>query len=53
MDADRNGAREAQIAAYAFMFLFLSALGLMAMSDANTRPGNPHVMMMAAIPVDE
>ena len=53
MDADRNGAREAKIAAYAFMFLFLFALGLMAMSDANTRPGNPHVRMMAAISIDE
>jgi len=52
MDADQNGAREAQIAAYAFMFLFLSALGLMAISDTNMRPGNPHVMI-AAISVDE
>jgi hypothetical protein len=47
MDADRNGAREAYIAAHAFLFLFLSVLGLMALSDANIRPGNPYVTMVA------
>ena len=51
MDTDRNGAREARIAAYAFLFLFQSSLGMMAMSDANTRPGNPNVTM-AALTVD-
>jgi hypothetical protein len=51
MDADRNGSREAYIAAHAFLFLFLFAMGLTAMSDANTRPGNPYVTM-ASITVD-
>jgi hypothetical protein len=52
MDADRNGSREAYIAAYAFALLFLSMLGLMAASEANHRPGNPYVAM-AALTVDE
>ena len=51
MDADSNGAREAYIAAYAFAFLFLSMLGLMAASEVNHRPGNPYVTM-ASITVD-
>jgi len=52
MDADRTGSREAYIAAHAFLFLFLSALALMALSDANSRPGNPYVTMVA-LTIDE
>ena len=47
MDTDRNGAPEAFIAACAFSFLFLSVLGLMMVSEAKTRPGNPHIFTAA------
>lgn len=50
MDTDRNGSQEAQIAAYGFAFLFLAMLGLMAASEANTRPGNPPSIKLGVFP---
>ena len=45
MDHDSSGAREAQVAAYAVAFLFLSMMGLFAVSETRNPPGNPYVTM--------
>ena len=45
MDHDSSGAREAQVAAYAVAFLFLSMMGLFAASETRNPPGNPYVTM--------